>query len=137
MMDVMIPTGAGQIGMAIARRMGYGMKIVIGDKRMENAVQITDTMSKLLWPSIIGYLVIYPCFYVGRSIVSLQKHDGGGCGRLFPLIKVSVAGAYHPLYGLSGNGRDVCCHWPAGVSYCQAGGINFENSAFPVFSILL
>ena len=33
----MILTGAGQIGMAIARRMGYGMKIVVGDKRMENA----------------------------------------------------------------------------------------------------
>ena len=82
MMDVMI-TGAGQIGMAIARRMGYGMKIVIGDKRMENAVQITDTMSKLLWSSIIGYLVIYPCFYVGRSIVSLQKHDGGGAEGFF------------------------------------------------------
>ena len=30
--DVMILTGAGQIGMAIARRMGYGKKIVIGDK---------------------------------------------------------------------------------------------------------
>lgn len=27
--EVMILTGAGQIGMAIARRMGYGMKIVI------------------------------------------------------------------------------------------------------------
>ncbi len=27
--DVMILAGAGQIGMAIARRMGYGMKIVI------------------------------------------------------------------------------------------------------------
>ncbi len=35
MKDVMILTGAGQIGMAIARRMGYGMKIVIGDKRLE------------------------------------------------------------------------------------------------------
>lgn len=31
--DVMLLTGAGQIGMAIARRMGYGMKIIIGDKR--------------------------------------------------------------------------------------------------------
>ena len=31
--DVMILTGAGQIGMAIARRMGYGKKIVIGDKK--------------------------------------------------------------------------------------------------------
>ena len=45
-MDVMILTGAGQIGMAIARRIGYGMKIVVGDKRMENALQIADTMNK-------------------------------------------------------------------------------------------
>lgn len=35
--NVMILTGAGQIGMAIARRMGYGKKIVIGDKKGENA----------------------------------------------------------------------------------------------------
>ena len=40
----MILTGAGQIGMAIARRMGYGMKIVVGDKRMENAQSMDDTM---------------------------------------------------------------------------------------------
>lgn len=42
----MILTGAGQIGMAIARRMGYGMKIVVGDKRRENAEQIADIMNK-------------------------------------------------------------------------------------------
>lgn len=45
MKDVMILTGAGQIGMAIARRMGYGMKIVIGDKRPENAQAITEIMN--------------------------------------------------------------------------------------------
>lgn len=45
--DVMLLTGAGQIGMAIARRMGYGMKIVIGDKNLENALQISDTMNKV------------------------------------------------------------------------------------------
>lgn len=44
--DVMILTGAGQIGMAIARRMGYGMKIVIGDKSRENAEKISDIMNK-------------------------------------------------------------------------------------------
>lgn len=44
--DVMLLTGAGQIGMAIARRMGYGMKIVIGDKKLENALRISDTMNK-------------------------------------------------------------------------------------------
>lgn len=42
----MILTGAGQIGMAIARRMGTGMKIIIGDKRKENADAIADTMNK-------------------------------------------------------------------------------------------
>lgn len=35
--DVLLLTGAGQIGMAIARRIGYGKKIVIGDKKPENA----------------------------------------------------------------------------------------------------
>lgn len=45
MKDVMILTGAGQIGMAIARRMGYGMKIVVGDKKAENAQAIAKIMS--------------------------------------------------------------------------------------------
>lgn len=45
MKHVMILTGAGQIGMAIARRMGYGMKIVIGDKNPENAQTIAKTMN--------------------------------------------------------------------------------------------
>lgn len=43
---VMILTGAGQIGMAIARRMGYGMKIVIGDKKLENAEAISKIMNE-------------------------------------------------------------------------------------------
>lgn len=45
MKNVMILTGAGQIGMAIARRMGHGMKIVIGDKKPENAQAIAKTMN--------------------------------------------------------------------------------------------
>lgn len=45
MKDVMILTGAGQIGMAIARRVGYGMKIVIGDKNIENAKTISKIMN--------------------------------------------------------------------------------------------
>lgn len=44
--NVMILTGAGQIGMAIARRTGYEMKIIIGDKRMENAAGIAETMNQ-------------------------------------------------------------------------------------------
>lgn len=46
MKDVMILTGAGQIGMAIARRIGYGMKIVIGDKKPENAQSIAKIMNE-------------------------------------------------------------------------------------------
>ncbi len=45
MSDVLILTGAGQIGMAIARRIGFGKKIVIGDKNIENANAIANTMT--------------------------------------------------------------------------------------------
>lgn len=34
MKNVMLWAGAGQIGMAIARRMGASMKIVVGDKKL-------------------------------------------------------------------------------------------------------
>ena len=46
MKKVMILAGAGQIGMAIARRMGTGMKIIIGDKKLQNAEMIADIMNK-------------------------------------------------------------------------------------------
>lgn len=44
--QVMILTGAGQIGMAIARRMGYGKKLIVGDKKAENAQNIAEIMNK-------------------------------------------------------------------------------------------
>lgn len=43
--EVMILTGAGQIGMAIARRIGYGKKIIMGDKNLENAKAISEIMN--------------------------------------------------------------------------------------------
>ncbi len=46
MKDVMILMGAGQIGMAIARRMGQGMKILVGDKNLKNAEAITKIMNE-------------------------------------------------------------------------------------------
>ena len=46
MKDVMILTGAGQIGMAIARRMGHGMRIIIGDKKLTNAQAVARTMGE-------------------------------------------------------------------------------------------
>lgn len=46
MKNVMILAGAGQIGMAIARRTGYNMKIVIGDKKLTNAQSVSKTMNE-------------------------------------------------------------------------------------------
>lgn len=45
MKDAVILTGAGQIGMAIARRVGYGKKIVVGDKNPGNAQAVAKTMN--------------------------------------------------------------------------------------------
>ncbi|WP_173444513.1 SDR family oxidoreductase [Selenomonas ruminantium] len=44
--EVMIVTGAGQISMAIARRMGYGRKIILGDKNENNAQAIAEIMNQ-------------------------------------------------------------------------------------------
>ena len=44
--NVMIWAGAGQIGMAIARRVGYGMKIIVGDKNIENAQAAAKIMNE-------------------------------------------------------------------------------------------
>lgn len=46
MKNVMLWAGAGQIGMAIARRIGAGMKIIVGDKKLENAQAIAKTMNE-------------------------------------------------------------------------------------------
>ena len=43
--DVILWTGAGQIGMAIARRLGHWKKIVVGDKNIENAKTIAKIMN--------------------------------------------------------------------------------------------
>ena len=44
--DVILWTGAGQIGMAIARRVGYDKKIIVGDKNLENAKSIAKIMTE-------------------------------------------------------------------------------------------
>ncbi len=43
--EVMLVTGAGQISMAIARRIGFGKKIILGDKKKENAETIAKIMN--------------------------------------------------------------------------------------------
>ena len=43
--DVMIVTGAGQISMAIARRVGFGKKIILGDRSMKNCETIARVLT--------------------------------------------------------------------------------------------
>ena len=44
--EVVLWTGAGQIGMAIARRVGYGKRILVGDKSLANAEAMAKTMTE-------------------------------------------------------------------------------------------
>ncbi len=44
--EVVFWTGAGQIGMAIARRVGYGKRILVGDKSIDNANAIARVMNE-------------------------------------------------------------------------------------------
>lgn len=74
MKEVMILTGAGQIGMAIARRMGYGMKIVIGDKNKQNAEMIAKTMTDAGFDTISMVMDLGSRNSIKALITEAQKH---------------------------------------------------------------
>lgn len=74
MKDVMILTGAGQIGMAIARRIGYGKKIVIGDRRMENAQAIARIMNESGFDAIPIEMDLSSRDSIMNLIAEAQKH---------------------------------------------------------------
>ncbi|MCF2505299.1 SDR family oxidoreductase [Dyadobacter sp. CY107] len=44
--DIIVLTGAGQIGMAIARRMAYGNRILVADWKLENAQAVVKTLKE-------------------------------------------------------------------------------------------
>lgn len=46
MKDVLLLVGAGQLGMAIAGRVGFNYKILIGDKKFDNVIVIADTLGE-------------------------------------------------------------------------------------------
>ena len=74
MKNVMILTGAGQIGMAIARRMGYGMKIVIGDKKSENAQAISKIMNEAGFDTVAMEMDFSSRESIRALIAQGQKH---------------------------------------------------------------
>lgn len=52
MKDVIVVTGAGQISLAIARRVAYGKKIILGDHYLEKAEEISKIMNEAGFDSI-------------------------------------------------------------------------------------
>lgn len=74
MKEVMILAGAGQIGMAIARRMGAGKKIVIGDKKPENARLIEKTMTDAGFDAIAMEMDLSSRESIRNLITEAQKY---------------------------------------------------------------
>ena len=74
MKDVMIVTGAGQISMAIARRIGFGMKIILGDKKPENAQAIAKIMNDAGYDVIPMEMDLSSRESILALIAEAQKH---------------------------------------------------------------
>jgi NAD(P)-dependent dehydrogenase (short-subunit alcohol dehydrogenase family) len=72
--EVMILTGAGQIGMAIARRMGYGMKIVVGDRSEENSNAICTTMNNAGFDAVPFHMDLSSRESIRSLIAEAQKY---------------------------------------------------------------
>ncbi len=70
----MILTGAGQIGMAIARRMGYGKKIVIGDKKRENAQAVAKIMNDAGFDVVALEMDLSSCDSIKKLIAEAKKY---------------------------------------------------------------
>lgn len=74
--NVMLWAGAGQIGMAIARRIGFGMKIIVGDKNIGNA----DVIAKIMNDSGFDVVPMEMDLYSRESILTMiaegQKYGG-------------------------------------------------------------
>ncbi len=84
MKDVMILTGAGQIGMAIARRMGYGKKIVIGDKNPDNLKAIAKIMNDAGFDAVPLEMDLSERASILNMISEAQKY-----GEIFMLVNAA------------------------------------------------
>lgn len=89
--DVVILTGAGQIGMAIARRIGYGKKIVIGDKSISNAKNIAEIMNNAGFDTAAVEMNLSSRESIRNLIAEAQKY--GEIGMLINAAGVSPSQA--------------------------------------------
>lgn len=73
---VLLLIGAGQIGMAIVRRVGYGMKILIGDKKQENADKAAEILNNAGFNALGMQMNLSSRTSIQSIITEAQKH---GC----------------------------------------------------------
>lgn len=71
--DIIVLIGAGQIGMAIARRMANGKKIFVADWKLENANTITKTLKEAGFDAVPIEVDISSRASVLRLIETVQK----------------------------------------------------------------
>ena len=74
MQDVIHLTGAGQIGLAIARRMGHGKKIVVSDKNINNAQTVTKIMTEAGFDAVAVEADISSRKSILNMIAAAQKY---------------------------------------------------------------
>lgn len=74
MQDVILLTGAGQIGLAIARRMGHGKKIVVSDKNINNAQTVTKIMAEAGFDAVAVEADIFSRKSILNMIAAAQKY---------------------------------------------------------------
>lgn len=74
MQDVRLLTGAGQIGLAIARRMGHGKKIVVSDKNINNAQTVTKIMTEAGFDAVAVEADISSRKSILNMIAAAQKY---------------------------------------------------------------
>lgn len=74
MQDVILLTGAGQIGLAIARRMGHGKKIVVSDKNINNAQTVTKIMAEAGFDAVAVEADISSRKSILNMIAAVQKY---------------------------------------------------------------
>ena len=74
MQDVILLTGVGQIGLAIARRMGHGKKIVVSDKNINNAQTVTKIMTEAGFDAVAVEADISSRKSILNMIAAAQKY---------------------------------------------------------------
>lgn len=74
MQDVILLTGAGQIGLAIARRMAHGKKIVVSDKNINNAQTVTKIMAEAGFDAVAVEADISSRKSILNMIAAAQKY---------------------------------------------------------------